>query len=136
MEGLDRSGRRGTGTTFSQGFPVVSEKDANSLGQRYFGPVVLITDARCYSTTDIFAAGFQDHDIGPILGTAGNTGAGGANVWLFSDIAQFLSQTPFALKPLPKGCSIRVAMRRTTRVKANSGVPVEDLGVVPAHFTR
>ena len=39
----------------------------NLVGQRYFGPVVLITDARCYSATDIFAAGFADHEIGPIL---------------------------------------------------------------------
>ena len=28
-----------------------------------------------------FAAGFQDHGLGPILGVSGNTGAGGANVW-------------------------------------------------------
>ena len=38
------------------------------MGQTYHGPVVLITDALCYSTTDIFAAGFQDHDLGFVLG--------------------------------------------------------------------
>jgi hypothetical protein len=51
------------------------------LGQTYYGPVVLIIDALCYKPTVIFAAGFQDHEIGPILGTSGNTGDGGANVW-------------------------------------------------------
>ena len=53
------------------------------------GPVVLITDARCYSTTDIFAAGFQDHKVGTILGTDNNTGAGGANVWTLELIRQY-----------------------------------------------
>jgi C-terminal processing protease CtpA/Prc len=125
-----------TGATFSQGFPIEPEEQTNSLGQRYFGPVVLITDARCYSTTDIFSAGFQDHKIGPILGTDGNTGAGGANVWTHGLLAQLLVGTPFALKPLPKGSSMRVAIRRTTRVKDNSGVPVEDLGVIPDEIHR
>jgi len=35
---------------------------------------------RCYSTTDMFAAGFKDHGIGKILGVDNDTGAGGANV--------------------------------------------------------
>ena len=39
--------------------------------------MVLVTDARCYSTTDIFCAGFQDHGIGRILGVGAATGAGG-----------------------------------------------------------
>ena len=70
-----------TGATFSAAFPITPEDEANAIGQRYHGPVVLITDARCYSATDIFAAGFQDHMIGPIIGVDDNTGAGGANVW-------------------------------------------------------
>jgi hypothetical protein len=53
----------------------------HGVGQVYYGPVVLITDAPSYSATDIFAAGFQDNDVGPVVGTAGNTGAGGANFW-------------------------------------------------------
>jgi C-terminal processing protease CtpA/Prc len=40
-------------------------------GQKYFGPVILIIDALCYSTTDMFAAGFQDHNIGEVLGADG-----------------------------------------------------------------
>ena len=42
---------------------------------------VLLVDALAYSATDIFAAGFEDHEIGLIIGTASGTGAGGANVW-------------------------------------------------------
>jgi len=118
-----------TGEIFSQGFPIMSPDAYNEIGQRYHGPVVLIIDALCYSTTDIFTAGFQDHHIGPILGTSGNTGAGGANVWTHDLLRGFLPDGPF--KPLPGGSIMRVAIRRTTRVGPNAGVPVEDLGVVP-----
>lgn len=46
----------GTGATFSASFPLTSVEDCNSTGQRYYGPVVLVTNALCYGTTDIFAA--------------------------------------------------------------------------------
>jgi len=121
-----------TGATYSLGFPITARKDANDRGQRYHGPVVLITDARCYSATDIFAAGFRDHDIGPILGTAGNTGAGGANVWTHGMVRRLLDQGDSgALRPLVGGASFRVAIRRTTRVGSSAGAVLEDLGVVP-----
>jgi Peptidase family S41 len=98
----------------------------NGVGQVYYGPVVLITDALCYSTTDIFAAGFQDHEIGPVIGS-GNTGAGGANVWGYADVMRAL---PGRFEPLPKQASMRVAIRRTTRVGARADDPLEDVGVV------
>jgi C-terminal processing protease CtpA/Prc len=120
-----------TGATFSQGFPLRSAGDYNDIGQKYQGPVVLITDALCYSTTDIFTAGFQDHNIGKIMGTVANTGAGGANVWDHELLLQYLSGSSSPLKPLPKGVSFRIAIRRTTRVGERSGVPIEDLGVPP-----
>jgi C-terminal processing protease CtpA/Prc len=119
-----------TGTPFSDGLPLVPDyaEMCNQFGQRYHGPVVLLTDALCYSTTDIFAAGFQDHEIGPVIGTSGNTGAGGANVW---DYALIMAALPEQFKPLPKQASLRVAIRRTTRVAGRAGDPIEDLGVVP-----
>ncbi|GGW99448.1 hypothetical protein GCM10010297_21760 [Streptomyces malachitofuscus] len=126
-----------TGATFSSAFPLSPEDGANAVGQQYFGPVVLITNARCYSATDIFAAGFQDHGIGPVLGTDENTGAGGANVWthkLLSDLLAGDRDTPYA--PLPKRAGMRVSIRRTLRVGALSGTPVEDLGVVPDELHR
>jgi hypothetical protein len=119
-----------TGSTFTQGFPLTEPAFCNSIGQTYQGPVVLIVDAGCYSTTDMFAAGFQDHDIGHVLGTSGHTGAGGANVWEHTDLEQTLtSKSPF--EPIPAGASFRVAIRRSTRVGLRSGEPLEDLGVVP-----
>jgi hypothetical protein len=94
-----------------------------------------VTDARCYSATDIFAAGFADHEIGPVLGVDDNTGAGGANVWthgLLSALMQVPDADPRSpYEPLPNGANMRVSIRRTLRVGELSGTPVEDLGVEP-----
>jgi Peptidase family S41 len=124
-----------TGATFSDGLylaPRYAER-CNAIGQRYHGPVALVIDALCYSTTDIFAAGFQDHEIGPVIGTSGNTGAGGANVWDYDDLLEAL---PAHVKPLPKQASMRVAIRRTTRVGKRAGDVLEDLGVVSEHIHK
>ncbi|MEL7331935.1 MAG: S41 family peptidase [Cyanobacteria bacterium J06560_2] len=125
-----------TGEIYSHGFPITPPEFANGRGQKYHGPVVLVTDARCYSATDIFAAGFKDHNIGHILGVDGNTGAGGANVWAHGLLGELLqvpepvdAETPY--RRLPHGASMRVAVRRTLRVGEKAGMPVEDLGVQP-----
>jgi hypothetical protein len=131
-----------TGTTFSTGFPLSSIEDCNDKGQRYYGPVVLVTNALCYSATDIFAAGFQDHDIGEVLGTDRNTGAGGANVVSHSVLCKMLvdkagnplPDSPF--QPLPGGADLRVAIRRTLRVGKQTGTELEDFGVTPCQFHR
>ena len=125
-----------TGSVFSASKPITPTDGANELGQTYHGPVVLVTDARCYSATDIFSAGFADHAIGKILGVDDNTGAGGANVWTHGLLSQLLqlpapadSESPY--RALPNGANMRVAIRRTLRVGELSGTPVEDLGVRP-----
>jgi hypothetical protein len=124
-----------TGATFSAAVPITPQEGANNIGQQYEGPVVLITDARCYSATDIFSAGFQDHEIGPILGVDDNTGAGGANVWTQGLLMNLLAVPPAdpgsPYAALPKGANMRVAIRRTLRVGSLAGTPVEDLGVQP-----
>jgi hypothetical protein len=124
-----------TGAAYSRSFSITPEDFANQFGQRYHGPVVLITDARCYSATDIFTAGFKDHEIGTILGVDDNTGAGGANVWTHNLLRQLMQlpnpdpDTPY--KTLPGGANMRVSIRRTLRVGERAGTPVEDLGIKP-----
>ena len=125
-----------TGAAYSRSFSITPDKACNAIGQQYYGPVVLITDALCYSATDIFAAGFQDHEIGPILGVHENTGAGGANVWthhllqwLTTDPETGANVGPFQL--LPRGAGMRAAARGMLRVGSRAGVPLEDLGVRP-----
>jgi cytosine/adenosine deaminase-related metal-dependent hydrolase len=124
-----------TGAIYSLSFPITPVESANDMGQRYLGPVLLITDALCYSAADIFAAGFQDHGVGPVLGVDENTGAGGANVWSHRLLLELMREAPdpatFPYAPLPHGTDMRVAIRRTVRVGANAGSVVEDLGIVP-----
>ncbi len=124
-----------TGAAFSSGFSITPTSGANGIGQRYFGPVILITNALCYSATDIFAAGFKDHKVGKILGVHENTGAGGANVWTHELLRTLLAVAPAdtasPYKQLPKNANMRVSIRRTLRVGASAGTPVEDLGVTP-----
>ncbi|WP_053227794.1 S41 family peptidase [Solirubrobacter soli] len=102
----------------------------NIRGQRYHGPVVLLVDALCYSTTDIFAAGFQDHGIGKVIGLDANTGAGGANVWNHGRLLG-VGGGDSGLRALPGGTDMRVALRRTLRVNRSAGVPVEEFGITP-----
>jgi hypothetical protein len=129
-----------TGATYSNGFPITSEESCNEIGQIYYGPVLLITDALSYSATDIFAAGFQDNEIGEILGTSDNTGAGGANVWWYDDLMSAVGDHPESVfKPLPRGADMVIAIRRSIRVGRHAGRPLEELGIVPDkrhHMTR
>jgi hypothetical protein len=132
-----------TGAVYSLGYPLTPEPVCNDIGQKYYGPVLLIVDALCYSATDIFASGFKDHDIGSILGTSANTGAGGANVWshrlLHALVNEETNKDPAVRSPyipLPLGSDIRVAIRRTLRVGPHAGVPVEDLGIRPDEVHR
>lgn len=121
-----------TGATFSKALPLSDPGDANALGQRYHGPVALITNAQCYSATDIFIAGFRDHAIGTIVGVDENTGAGGANVFTHDGLlVPLLPEESSPIKPLPDGVMMRVAIRRCLRVGPNAGQPLENLGVRP-----
>ena len=121
-----------TGAIYSSGFPFNSEESCNDIGQVYHGPVILIIDALSYSTTDMFAAGFQDNEVGEVLGTSDNTGAGGANNWTYEDLIRAVGNYPESpFKRLPKGADIGLAMRRSIRVGRNSGRPLEELGIVP-----
>ena len=121
-----------TGATYSSGFPLNSEASCNDIGQMYYGPVILITDALSYSTTDMFAAGFQDNEIGEVLGTSDNTGAGGANVWWYQDLVNAVKDNPHSpFKPLPRGADMLLAVRRSIRVGRHAGRPLEELGIIP-----
>lgn len=119
-----------TGSIYSHAFPLTTKEICNSKGQKYYGPVVLIIDGNCYSATDIFTAGFQDHRIGKILGVSANTGAGGANVWEHWLLNETLP-SGWGLKPLPNQANMRVAIRQCLRVGPRSGALLEDFGVAP-----
>jgi cytosine/adenosine deaminase-related metal-dependent hydrolase/C-terminal processing protease CtpA/Prc len=130
-----------TGATYSLAYPITPPGDLEEAERSWDGPVVLITDALCYSATDIFAAGFADHNIGRIIGIHDTTGAGGANVWSHRLIRWLLDsvddpEAPSPYARLPRGCDMRVSMRRTMRVGPKEGVLVEDYGVAPDEVYR
>jgi Peptidase family S41 len=120
-----------TGAAYSAAVPLTRPDLLAKVPQSYFGPVVLVTDALCYSAADIFAAGFQDNGIGLVLGIDGNTGAGGGEIWGMANLLGSLpTEVPF--QPLPGGADLSVAIRRVLRVgPKNAGAALEDYGVVP-----
>jgi hypothetical protein len=71
----------------------ITDETANAVGQRYHGPVVLVTDALCYSATDIFAGlPGPRHRAG--ARRRRQHGAGGANVWTHDLLALLLPARP------------------------------------------
>ena len=126
-----------TGDVFSQGYSLYDPAMGAGLEGSYRGPVVLIVDALSYSTTDFLAAGFQDNQLGRILGVDPVTGAGGANVWTHSQIYDVVRETPSqGLSPLPADINFNLALRRSIRVGRNDGLPLEGLGVFSDEIHR
>jgi hypothetical protein len=123
-----------TGATFSASFPISSEADyCNDLEQAYRGPVVLVTNALTYSAAEFFAAGFQDHSIGTILGADDATGAAGAHVKDYDALRKFFEKardSPLR-KALPNQAGMTLALRRSVRVGLHAGAEIEDFGVTP-----
>lgn len=102
------------------------KKQINSIGQVYQGPVVLLIDGFTYSAADIFSGGFQDHQIGPVLGLDQSTGGGGAIVKQHSEIVPFAEISGLDLQALPKDVTLSVAVLRSARV---DGSFIEGVGV-------
>jgi hypothetical protein len=109
--------------------PLEPRAGYEAVDQAYQGPVALIVDGLSYSSSDVFAAGFQDHDLGIVIGTAECTGAGGGNVLDYESLYRYVQ----GLNPLPNGVEFDSAIRRTTRVRSRSGLGLEDLGVPVKH---
>jgi hypothetical protein len=127
VEASIRVGRY-TGEMFSRGFPLGLPEVYEEDGRSYPGPVVLVVDALSYSAADTFAAGFQDNELGHVLGTSGRTGAGGGNVWTLEQVESYV---PKEWPDLPEDASFSLAVRRSLRVRRRAEDPLEDLGVEP-----
>jgi hypothetical protein len=127
-----------TGELYSQPLPLTDPEWCNDVGRRYEGPVVAVVDANTYSSGDLFAAGFVDNRVGPLVCVGEATGAGGANVWTGAQLRDALAATPFAFGSLPADVGFTVSVRRALRSGPSDGVPIEDLGVggIPYRMTR
>ncbi len=114
----------------TSGKHVTKPADANEVGQLYQGAVVLLVDAFTYSAADIFAGGFQDHAIGPVLGISATTGGGGAAKWNYPEFTpSLIKATGVPLEALPGGVTMSLAVLRSSRVHAFDGQFIEDVGV-------
>ncbi len=119
-----------TGDYYSNGYPITRMSTRN-LKPICDVPMALITDALCYSASDMFAAGFKDHKLGKVVGVHGNTGAGGANVWSHETLRRLIVEASVdyeGLERLPKGANFNFAVRRILR---KNNEPIEDLGITP-----
>ncbi|MDR3524391.1 MAG: S41 family peptidase [Acetobacteraceae bacterium] len=128
-----------TGSVWSNAYPMTDPNEIRNGERIYPGPVLLITSALSYSAADIFIAGFRDHHLGKILGVHANTGAGGANRWIYSDILSLLKGERLTVgRPsvLPGGADLRVAIRRAVRVAAGEGMELEESGIEPDEIHR
>jgi Peptidase family S41 len=127
-----------TGDQYAQPLPLTDPAWCNDLGRSYPGRVVAVVDANTYSSGDLFAAGWVDHEIGPLVTVGQATGGGGANVWTAAQLRDALAGTEHALGVLPDGVGYTLAIRRAIRSSLSDGVPIEDLGVsgVPYDMTR
>jgi C-terminal processing protease CtpA/Prc len=127
-----------TGDAYSQPLPLTDPEWFNAIEQKFFGRAVCVVDPNTYSSGDLFAAGFFDNGIGPVVCVGEASGAGGANVWTSIDLREALADTPYALDALPDGVKYTLAIRRAVRSGPADGVPLEDLGVpgIPYAMTR
>ena len=121
-----------TGDVYSAALPLTSEAGCNDIGQIYGGPVVAVVDAKTYSAADLFAAGFVDNGVGPLVSVGQASGGGGAEVWTDPTVRNALLGTRFEQAELPGGAGFTIAVRRAVRTgdavdAAGSGI--EDVGV-------
>jgi hypothetical protein len=120
----------GTSAHFTRTAQFTSDATANQRTQVYFKPVAVLTNARCFSSCDMFTAAMQDNGSARIWGEDVKTGAGGANVVTDAYLRSLLPAGPANLfPPLPGGQSMRVAWRQTVRAGKNAGRLIEDYGV-------
>jgi len=109
--------------------PITPKSEANSLGQIWFRPVIVLTDAACYSACDLFSGGMQDNNAGVIIGIHKTTGAGGANVMEHDVFRQIMDGDNNPFEVLPYSQNMRVAWRQTVRSGKFAGQLIEDTGV-------
>ena len=129
-----------TGDVYSQPLPVTDPGWCHDRGRAYPGRAVAVVDATTYSSGDLFAAGWLDNGVGPLVAVGAGTGAhatggGGATVWTYAQLRDASAGTDDPLPLLPAGCGLTVAVRRAVRSAAGDGIPLEDLGVAGRPYT-
>lgn len=127
-----------TGELWSRPLPLTDPNWCNDEKRAYPGKAVCVVDANTYSSGDLFAAGWVDHDIGPLVTVGVATGGGGANVWTDAQLRDALGGTEHAFDPMPAGGGFTLSIRRAIRSGVSDGIPIEDLGIggIPYDMTE
>lgn len=115
----------GTDATHTKVFSLFDSPGVNTFGQVYNGPVAVLANSNSYSASDYFSCHMQDSGIGFVFGEEPRTGAGGANVFEHSLLAQFI---PTVFTPMPATHRARVSFGQGIRQGLNEGSFIEDFG--------
>ena len=117
-----------TGAMFSPGKPSSPTGELNTQGQRYYGSVLVLVDARTAGSAEVFAAGFQDLEAGIVLGTDRTTaGAVGDIEWQSTLADEHIE----GFEPLDGAARMAVPALRVIRVGRHVGDLLDDDGVTP-----
>lgn len=122
-----------SGALYTAGLPLHPANEIDLIGQYYFKPVALLTNANCYSSCDMFSALMQDHEAAIIFGEDSTTGAGGANNFDHTGTIRILRDNLGPYQKLPSGQDIGFSFRQTLRTGKSEGVLIEDRGVLSDH---
>lgn len=127
-----------TGEPYSRPLPLTDPEWCNDTARAYDGPVVAVVDAATYSAGDLFAAGWVDNGVGPLVSVGRASGGGGANVWSYLQLCDAVAGSEMSLPRLPEGVDLTISVRRAIRSGAADGLLLEDVGVdgIPYAMTQ
>ena len=118
------------GAIYTAPTPLNRAVELDTIGQYYFKPVGILTNANCYSSCDMFSAQMQDHGSAIIFGEESTTGAGGANNRSLIDTIKALKENLGPYQKLPSGQDMGHSFRQSIRIGKNAGILLEDRGVI------
>jgi hypothetical protein len=101
------------------------------LPQAYFGRVVLLTNAYCFSSCEIFAAAMKEFAGAKIYGLHKSTFGGGANVWSSENFSNAFERNSLP-RAVPQFLSFRAAVRQGILPSDKS--IIDDVGVLSDHI--
>ncbi|MCF2858690.1 S41 family peptidase [Pseudoalteromonas sp. SMS1] len=118
----------GTNAQYTATSTYVTKAQNNNFGQSYYKPVGVWSNAKTYSSGDVFTCAVQDNGAAKVYGENLRTGAGGANVLRHSVFARFAGAPKF--EHLPYNQEMTVSWRQMVRHSHNQNALIEDYGCV------
>ncbi|OCQ23057.1 hypothetical protein A7985_03635 [Pseudoalteromonas luteoviolacea] len=118
----------GTNAQYTATETYVTKAQNNAFGQSYYKPVGVWSNAKTYSSGDVFTCAVQDNGAAKVYGENLRTGAGGANVLRHSIFARYAGAPKFEF--LPYNQEMTVSWRQMVRHGHNKNALIEDFGCV------